>query len=170
MSIKSKIHNYGDENESEWPPKYGDRGSGVFYYCKQKQCMVEGYPPNPNNRFGEAPMVIFDEMPTTYHEAAGIKVSSRAEWDRLDRETGSITFGSLNEPKKYLDKGRKEEEKQLKEDRRKASLNAYQAYKENPKEVEQRVAKQTEKQLKTLEKSGIDINAIKHGVIADGRK
>jgi hypothetical protein len=169
MTIKSKIHTYGNEHESEWPPAFGSRQSGPMYYCKERKCMVEGYPPNPNNCFGIAPMVLFDEMPTTYHEAAGREVSSRKEWERLDRETGAITFGSREEPTKHIQNNVKQEEQALKEDRRRASLNAYQAYKENPQEVIQKVEKQTEQQMRTLEKSGIDINAIKHGVIANGK-
>jgi hypothetical protein len=164
--IQTKLFCFGHEHESEWPPAFGSRQSGPMYYCKERKCMVEGYPPNPNNCFGVAPMVMFDEMPTTYHEAAGREVNSRKEWERLDRETGAITFGSREEPTKHIQNNVKQEEQALRDDRRRASLNAYQAYKENPQEVIQKVAKQTEQQMQTLEKSGIDINAIKHGVIA----
>jgi hypothetical protein len=67
MTIRSKIHEYGNENESEWPSKYGTGQSGHFYWDAEKKEFIEGYRPNPNPRYGTAPMVMFDEMPTTYH-------------------------------------------------------------------------------------------------------
>lgn len=169
MTIKSKPINRGNPCEAQWLSDEPSGERGTFYFDESTGKLTPGYPPEKFPKYGTAPMVMFDEMPTTYHEAAGRDVSSRKEWERLDKETGAITFGSLEEPKKHIQKNIKEEDKALKADRRKASLNAYQAYKENPQEVRQKVEKQTEQQLKTLEKSGIDINAIKHGVIADGK-
>lgn len=163
MTIKSKIHNYGNEHESEWPPQFGTGGSGPMYYCKERKCMVEGYPPNPNPKYGEAPQVIFDSMPPTYHEAAGRIIESRREWELTDKQHNTITFGNVKDAKPLVDKAN--EEKRIKAERRAASLKALQEYKDNPREVSQRVAKKAEEQNRVLEKAGIKLDNIKNGVI-----
>lgn len=44
--IKSKIHNYGDENESEWPPRFPKRSAGGFrgYWDSEQKKFIEGRP------------------------------------------------------------------------------------------------------------------------------
>jgi hypothetical protein len=161
--VRSKIHNYGHEHESEWPPQFGERKSGVSYYDKEKGCMVDGYPPNPNPRHGQAPIAIMDSMPPTYHEAAQRTIESRKEWEMADKQHGTITFGSKEQATPKVDQFYKERER--KAELRQASTKALQAYKENPQEIKQKLARQTEQQLATLEKAGFDLNNIaKDGV------
>lgn len=125
----------------------------TWYYCKTKKKMVEGYPPYQYERYGQAPCVIFDSMPATYHEAACRTVESRSEWNMLDRETGSLTFGSREEATPKVDAANAE--KARKAELRKASKAALDAYKANPREVSQKVAKQTEQQMAAAEKAGL---------------
>lgn len=156
MTIKSKIHTYGNEKEASWPPKFPKRGnSGLSYWDSKTQSFKEGRPPNPNNQFGVAPIAIFDSMPATYHEGAKRMVESRHEWARLDKETGSLTFSSLKEPKKYVEKGKNEYEKELKKDRRKASEEAIKMVRANPRHIHQKVQKQAENQEKIAKESGL---------------
>jgi len=157
MTIKSKVHNYGHEHESDWPPMFPqDTSGGSFYWDKETQTFKEGYPPNPNNKFGVAPTVIFDSMPPTYHEGACRTVESRAEWERLDKETGSLTFSSTEEPKKHIAIKTKEEKKALREDRRNASLEAIRKVRANPREINQKFQKEAEKQAEIAKQSGLD--------------
>jgi len=160
LTIKSKIHKYGDENESEWPPQFPRKQTrGIFYWDRETKSLKPGHPPNPNNRFGEAPTVIFDSMPKTYHEGAQQWVESRSEWNQLDEQTGSITFGSVAEPRKYVEKGTKEERAALRADRRRASLEAIQKVRANPTEIRQKLDKEAAKQEKLAKKAGIDLQA-----------
>ena len=153
MTIKSKIFNFGNEQEAEWPARGpSKRKRGLFHWDKETQTFKEGRRPNPNNNFGTAPMVVFDSMPPQYHERAGRVVESRSEWERIDQETGSLTFGSTAEPRKYVEKGNNEWAKQLKEDRRNASLEAIRKVRANPKEINQKLNKVAEKQKKTAKK------------------
>lgn len=94
-------------------------------------------------------------MPPTYHEKACRIVESRQEWERLDKETGAITFGSIKEPRKYIEKGEKEKAKELKQDRRRASLEALRKVRANPKEIRQKFQKEAEKQEEVAKKSGL---------------
>jgi hypothetical protein len=156
--IKSKIFEYGNEHESEWPPKFGTNNGkgGIYYYDKEKEQMVEGYPPNKNNSYGVAPMVVFDSMPKTYHEAACREVESRKEWARLDKEYGCITFANQKEAEKPLKVKLKEEKQGLKIDRRKAAEKALRMHRDNPKEMREKVAKQRELQESIAKKEGLD--------------
>lgn len=164
MPIKSKIHTYGDEKESSWPPRLPSKNnSGSFYWERDKQEFVEGRPPNPNNQFGVAPIAIFDSMPATYHEGAKRLVESRQEWDRLDKETGCLTFSSLKEPKKYAEKGKNDYEKELKKDRRKATEEAIKMVRANPRHIHQKIQKQGEAQENEAKKSGLT-NLIKASI------
>lgn len=153
MSIKSKIHSYGHEHESEWPPRFPEKSEGLIGYIDpETKEFKEGYPPNRNNQFGVAPMAIFDSMPKTYHERAGREVESRSEWERLDRETGSLTFGSLNESRKHIAKGNKEQQEALKRDRRTAAKEALAMVRANPREINQKLQKEAEKQAREAKK------------------
>ena len=157
MKIKSKIHNYGNEHESDWPPRFPTNVScGSFYWDKETQTFKEGHPPNPNNQFGVAPMAIFDSMPATYHEGACRMVESRKEWERLDREVGTLTFGSIEEPRRHMQKAAEESKRSLKKDRRKASEEALKMVRANPKEIHEKWQKEAEKQAENAKKSGLD--------------
>lgn len=67
------------------------------YWCKIKKKMVPGFPPPCYDRYGDAPIVIFDSMPETYHEAAKMKIDSRAAWREADKACGTMTVGSVSE-------------------------------------------------------------------------
>lgn len=114
----------------------------------------QGYPP-PREVFGKAPLVTFDSMPPAYHEGVCRVIESRQEWDMADKQTGKLTFGSIDEPRKYTAQGVAREQKELADDRHNASVTALKAYKENPKEVSAKVAKRAEQQRKMAEKAGL---------------
>lgn len=157
MTIKSKIFNYGNEHEADWPPKFIETPRGlVGYFDKETLTFKEGYPPNPNNNFGTPPSVIFDSIKPTYHEAAQRVVDSREEWNRLDEEHGCLTFGSIKESRRVADKAAKDAARALKNDRRKASEEALKMVRANPREINQKLNKQAEKQLEIANKSGLD--------------
>ena len=152
--ISTKSFIYGAEHEASWPPRFPEEPRGVvMYYDKEKGKMVEGYPPCKINRHGVAPMVLFDSMPETYHEGVCRKISSRQEWELADKQSGKLTFGSMEEPRRYVKKGISEEDKALKADRRQAAKAAIEAYNSNPKEVSQKLQKEAEKQRKVLERA-----------------
>ncbi len=166
MTIKSKIFNSGHEHESDWPPRFPENPKGfVGYWDKETQTFKEGYPPNPNNQFGTSAMVVCDSMPPTYHEKACKLVESRQEWDRLDKETGALTFGSTKESRKYIKKKVKEEDAALRKDRRNASQEAIKMVRANPREINQKLNKQAEKQSETAKKSGLDSLLKEKGIL-----
>lgn len=153
MTIKSKVHNYGHIHESSWPSQFGTGEKGTFHINKETGECVEGYPPPKFEKFGEAPQVIFDSMPKTYHQAAMREVESRSEWNALDEIHGTITFGSAKDIKPKVDEAN--ERKRRKEELRKASLEALNMYKQNPELVKQKVAKKAEEQREIAEKAGL---------------
>lgn len=103
------------------------------------------------NKFGVAPTVIFDEMPETYHEAAQVKVSSRSEWERLDKQHNTLTFGSMESARPKIDEANLK--KAQKAELRKASKTALDKYRANPKEVSQMLRKREQEQMETVEKT-----------------
>lgn len=166
MTIKSKVHNYGHEHESAWPPRLPENPRGVVgYWDKEAGCFKEGYPPDPNPKLDTAPIAIFDSMPPTYHERACRLVESRSEWERLDKETGSLTFGSIKESRAHVEKGNKEQAKALKRDRRRASEEALKMVRANPREINQKWQKHAEKQAEIAKKSGLDNLLKDNGVL-----
>lgn len=165
--IKSKIHKYGHENESAWPPPFGNRKSGRCYYDKERRCIVEGSPPPKYEKHGQAPIAIMDSMEKTYHEAAGRHIESRKEWNAADKETGSLTFGSRDEVARHTAKGQRDKERELKSDRRQAGLSAWQAYRENPKEVKAKLNKRAEEQMAVAKKAGLKKHLKDAGVTYD---
>lgn len=149
MSIKSKIHNYGHEKESSWPPRFPrEDNKGGHWYIDPDKGLTEGYPPPDPNR-GKAPLVIFDSMPAEYHQGAGRIVESRKEWDRLDKEHNTLTFGSRKEIKRSTKQGKKQKEKEFKEDRNIAVREGIQKVRANPKEIREKLQKEGEKQRET---------------------
>jgi hypothetical protein len=94
----------------------------TYYWCKKRRKLIEGYPPNPNNYFGDAPCVIFDSMPPEYHEAGRMTVDSRKTWKLLDKMHGTITFSpheNYTPPDETLAEKRKRRD-DIREARRKA--------------------------------------------------
>lgn len=157
MTIKSKIHKAGHEHESSWPPPLdGSNKGGRFYFDRSLQKMVEGNPPDENLKFGDAPQVIFDSMPKTYHEAACRFVESRKEWNLLDKQHGTITFGSQAEAERPLKARIQDEKKEYKQGLRKASLAALQMHEQNPQEMRQRAEKRREAQERIAKQEGLD--------------
>lgn len=154
-SIKSRPIKRGNPCEATWLSDEPSGDRGIFHIDRETGELKPGYPPNPNPQYGIAPCVIFDSMPAEYHEAAGRTIESRKEWELADKQHGTVTFSSREEPHKYTEKGKLEAEVALKKDRRKASLEAIQAYKENPTEVKQKLEKTAEEQIKVLKKAGM---------------
>lgn len=126
----------------------------LYYFDKTLNKMIEGYPPNPNPKFGTAPCVIFDSMPAQYHEAAGRVIESRSEWELADKQYNTITFGSIKDAKVKVDLANKEKKK--KAEYRKASLTALEKWRANPKEEKQKLQKRQEEQMATLKKAGLN--------------
>lgn len=150
--IQSKVHNYGHENESSWPSQYGTGDKTPMYIDPVTNELKEGYPPLPAYH-DKAPLVIFDSMPAQYHEGACRVIESRREWDRADKEHDCLTFGSKKDAAPIRDEAR--ERKKKKEELRKASKTALDVYRANPKEVRDRLQKQSEEQIETLKKAGL---------------
>lgn len=158
--IQSKVHNYGNEKESSWPPRFPKkRNFGRFYWDKETQEFKEGNPPNTNNHFGDAPQVIFDSI-DRYHETACRKIESREEWNRVDKETGQLTFSSREEVARHVAKGKKEQEEAVKKDRHQASRASSAVWKSDPRQAKQKLNKQAERQLDTLKRSGINLKDV----------
>jgi hypothetical protein len=153
--IKSKIHKYGHENESAWPPRFGNRKSGRSYWDAEKKCVVEGSPPYKYERYGKAPLAITPSMPAEYHEGVGRVIDDRNEWKMADEQSGSLTFGSRDDVKRSTERGVKDEAAALKRDRIKAREIAMGKYRSNPREVKQKVRKRREEQMATVKKNGL---------------
>lgn len=153
MTIRSRIHAYGDKNEASWPSIYGTGEKGTFHIDPVTGHAEPGPPPNTNLQFGEAPMVIFDSMPKTYHDGVCREIESRSEWAQADAESGCVTFGSRKDATPKVDEfnARKAKRAEL----RKASKTALDVYRANPTEVKQKLEKQAEAQIQTLRKSGL---------------
>ena len=162
--IRSRVFNYGNEKESEWPPRFGTGGSGRFHIDQSTGDLEEGNPPPKIEKFGIAPIAIMDSMDRQFHEGVGREIESRKEWNMADKESGCVTFGSREEVKRNCEKGIQRERLEMKKDRRKSALTAMQAYKENPKEIRQKLRKEGEKQMRVLEKSGLKEQLKEHGV------
>lgn len=105
--------------------------------------------------YGQAPTVRFDSMNKTYHHGAERFIESRKEWELADKETGCISFGSVEDAKPKVDEAN--ERKKRKEEKRNASYQALQEWKQNPKDMHDRVEKQSIEKIETLKKLGIEI-------------
>lgn len=106
-------------------------------------------------QYGTAPTVMFDSMPKTYHHGVEREIESRREWNAADRDSGSYTFGSVEDAKPKIDAANAE--KARKAELREASSTALQAYKQNPKDTSDRIRTQDIERLETLEKLGIEV-------------
>lgn len=111
--IQTKIFNYGNEKESTWPPLFGTRKSGVSYYDKDEGCVKEGFPPQKQKRFGEAPYIISDTIEPYYHPAAEKFIESKSKLRRVDEDHGTITTDKMQpaDPSRQnaLNKARRED-------------------------------------------------------------
>ena len=96
--IQTRIFNYGDEKEADWPPPYGSQEKGLFYFDKETQKMVRGLPPDPHPKLAEAPYIIQDTIDKYYHPAAEKWVDSRSQLKTIDKVCGTITTDKKLEP------------------------------------------------------------------------
>jgi hypothetical protein len=151
--IRSKVHIGGHEKESSWPSRFGTLDKTPMYTDPETGEVKEGYPPR-REKLGQAPIVMFDEMPTTRHPGVARDISSRKEWKKADREAGTLTFSSKEESQRYEKQGRYEQEVALKRDRRNASVTALNEWKRDPRGVQQKVEKKTEAQYEQAKKDG----------------
>lgn len=91
--IRSRIMRRGDPCESTWPSQFGSGEKGVFHIDPSTGECVEGYPEPEVQKFGQAPVVILDEMPPARHQGTDEILTSRKEWELRDRITGTATHG-----------------------------------------------------------------------------
>jgi len=89
--IQSRPFVYGDKCESEWPPKYGTRDAGNFYWDKETHTFIKGYPPNPNPKLADAPTIITDTIDPYYHPGACQWTDSKSAIKQMDDACGTIT-------------------------------------------------------------------------------
>lgn len=151
----SKPYQGGHKKEGSWPPLEPNTESpNHFYICPDTGEVKPGFPPQVEKN-GTAPQIIMDSMPKCYHEGVGRYIESRSEWKNADIAAGTLTFGSIDEPRHHVSRGVSQEHKELKADRRQASETALKAYKDNPEEVSAKVAKQAEEQRAAAEKDGL---------------
>lgn len=116
--IKSRVFQYGDDCESDWPPKYGtSQGRGSFgYWDSNLKKFVEGAPPQ-RQKHGEGPYIIGDTIDKYYHPGACQWTDSRSKLKALDKDTGCITTDKKLPPDPSWQKQRQRERQ---EDSRKA--------------------------------------------------
>lgn len=96
MTIQSRVINRGDACESEWPPMEPERGGGgSFYWDKERQEFVEGYPPPVVEKIGQAPFVITDTIDAYYHPGAERFTDSRSKLRQLDKDSGCFTTDKM---------------------------------------------------------------------------
>ena len=108
--------------------------------------------------YGQAPMVLFDSMEPTYHHGICRKIDSRKEWQEADQLTGSTTitpkeFKELQERRPAIAAAK---EREMKEDRRKASIEATRAFKENKTEFYGKLKHRAEQQEKQAKEAGLN--------------
>lgn len=121
MKIQTKIFNYGHENESSWPPKYGTGEHGVFHISKESGTCERGYPKRNNLNFGSSAYVIQDTIDKYYHPGGRIWVDSRKDLETVDKVTGCITSDKMIESDSQA---RRQREEDYNNDRKQAVLRA----------------------------------------------
>lgn len=111
--IQTRVFNFGDKHEADWPPLFGTQEKGVFYYDKESGKMLPGYPPNPHPKLAEAPTIIQDSIDPYYHPAAQKVIDSRSQLRDIDKACGTITTDKKLDPDSSW---RKEQERKRRED------------------------------------------------------
>ena len=165
--IRSKVHQGGHKHESSWPSQFGTLDTTPCYVDPETKEVKEGYPPKRFEKHGQAPYAIMDSMPKTYHEGVGREIESRTEWEMADKQCNTITFSSADEVRRHTKRGVEKEKADLKADRRKASIEATREYRENPKQVKDRLRVKGEEQVKQLKKAGLTKELKKMGIDYD---
>lgn len=156
-NIKSKSFNYGNEKESSWPSQFGTLDKTPQYWCKETKQMVDGYPP-VRETFGVAPTVLFDSMNEEYHHGVCRKISSRKEWEKADRESGSLTLSprEFKNNSENVEARKRAANRELMKDRRKASIEAARFYNENRREFRAKLKARAEQQKEVAKKAGLN--------------
>jgi hypothetical protein len=121
QKIQTRIFEYGDEKESDWPPKFGTRKAGVYYWDSESQSFKEGYPPRKTNNFGVAPYFIQDSITPYYHPGVCKTIDSRSALAEADKACGTITTDQMIPGDRSVEKKRI---KEIKEDHHKALRKA----------------------------------------------
>jgi hypothetical protein len=119
--IVTKTFQYGNEKESSWPSKYGEKAPGRYYWDKEKQAFAEGIPPNPNPVLDKAPYYISDDMEPYYHPHVQRYISSKSQLKMIDKASGTITTDQLLPADPSIEVKR---QKEINEDRRAAIQRA----------------------------------------------
>lgn len=96
--IQTRTFQYGNEKESEWPPKYGTGESGSFYWDPETRKFIKGHPPLKIKQYGQAPYIITDEMQPYYHPKAQMVVDSKSRLRQIDEALGTITTDRYQSP------------------------------------------------------------------------
>lgn len=89
--IQTKIFEHGDPCEAKCISDYGTKDSGDFYFDRETQKFVRGFPPPRVEKFAEGPNIITDTIPEYYHPGAEKWTDSKSRLKMLDEATGSIT-------------------------------------------------------------------------------
>ncbi len=89
--IVTRPFQFGNEKESEWPPRFGTGGSGHFYWDEETRKFKEGYPPPKYPRYGQAPAVISDTMEPYFHPRAQMLIESKSQLREVDKACGTFT-------------------------------------------------------------------------------
>lgn len=122
MEIKSKIHTYGDEKESSWPPKFGtnEGRGGVFHIDKETGELKEGYPVSDRGLAVVDHHYISDDMPPTRNPLNPREIyTSKSKLRAKYREAGAEEVGTAYEngyrPEKEREAKTKDFERKLHE-------------------------------------------------------
>lgn len=98
--IVTRTFQYGDEKESEWPPKFGtvsifgDEHGGLFHIDEETGETREGPPPYKYNYFGRSANVHQDSMEPYFHPGINRYVDTRRGLQEADRASGMISSGT----------------------------------------------------------------------------
>lgn len=153
MKIRSRVHNYGHEKESSWPPRFGTLDKTPMYIDRDTGELKPGYPP-PREVHDTAPYVIFDSIKPEYHQGAGRIIESKSEWNLADKEHGTITFGNKEEATPKVDKANKI--KAERKERKAAIKQTIERWQQNPEEMSQKLKRRQQEQQEVAAKSGLD--------------
>lgn len=114
--IVTRPFQYGNEKESDWPPKFPTVKGFKGYWDREKKKFVEGSPPR-REVFDQAPAIIQDTMDPYYHPKACVMVDSKSKLRDIDNACGTITTDKIQPANPSAQNERK---RQLKKDRHEA--------------------------------------------------
>lgn len=104
---------------------------------------------------GDAPIVMFDSMEPEYHHGICRTIDSRKDWQEADKLSGSATISNSEwkAKRERIPKLKAAAEREMDKDRRRASVEALRASRENPQEFEAKMVKQAERQEESARKN-----------------